>query len=192
LNGTDPVVFFESQRLYDVGEQFHEQGVPTEAYELEIGGVNVVRTGKDVTILTIGATLYKATEAAEILKEKYGMEAEIINLYSLTPLDYTEIIKSVRKTGRVVLASDACARGTFLNDIAQNITELCFDELDAPPVVVGAKNWITPPFEFDEFFFPQASWILDAINENIVPLPGHIATESFCEVEKLRKAKKGV
>jgi len=192
LNGTDPVVFFESQRLYDVGEQFYSDGVPAEAYELEIGGVNVVRTGKDVTILTIGATLYKATEAAEILKEKYGMEAEIINLYSLTPLDYTEIIKSVRKTGRVVLASDACARGTFLNDIAQNITELCFDELDAPPVVVGAKNWITPPFEFDEFFFPQASWILDAINENIVPLPGHVATENFCEVEKLRKAKKGV
>jgi len=192
LNGTDPVVFFESQRLYDIGEQFYEQGVPKEPYELEIGGVNVVRKGKDITILTIGATLYKACEAADILKEKYGLEAEIINIYSLVPLDYTEIVKSVKKTGRVVLASDACARGSFLNDVARNITELCFDELDAPPVVVGAKNWITPPFEFDDFFFPQASWILDAVNENILPLPGHTATESFTPVEQMRKAKFGV
>jgi len=192
LNGTDPVVFFESQRLYDVGEQFYEQGVPSEAYELEIGDVNVVRKGKDITILTIGATLYKACEAADILKEKYGLEAEIINIYSLVPLDYTKIIESVKKTGRVVLASDACARGSFLNDVARNITELCFDNLDAPPVVVGAKNWITPPFEFDEFFFPQASWIIDAINENILPLPGHIGENSVTPVEQVRRAKQGV
>ena len=192
LNGTDPVVFFESQRLYDIGEQFYEQGVPAEPYELEIGGVTTIRTGKDITILTIGATLYKAVEAADILKEKFGMEAEIINIYSLVPLDYTKIVESVKKTGKVVLASDACARGSFLNDIARNITELCFDELDGPPVVVGAKNWITPPFEFDEFFFPQASWILDGINENIVPLPGHVPTESFTVVEQMRKAKMGV
>ena len=192
LNGTDPVVFFESQRLYDMGENFYEAGVPTEPYELEIGGVNIVRKGKDITILTIGATLYKAVEAADILKEKYGLNAEIINIYSLVPLDYTEIINSVNKTGCVVLASDACARGSFLNDVARNITELCFDQLDAPPVVVGAKNWITPPYEFDDFFFPQASWILDAINENILPLPGHIATESFTPVEQMRKAKHGV
>ena len=192
LNGTDPVVFFESQRLYDMGEQFYTEGVPAEPYEIEIGGVKTVRAGKDVTILTIGATVYKAMEAAEILKQKHGMEAEVINVYSLVPLDYTDIVNSVKKTGRVVLASDACARGSFLNDIARNITELCFDELDAPPVVVGAKNWITPPFEFDEYFFPQASWILDAINENIVPLDGHVPTESFTVVEQMRRAKKGV
>jgi len=59
-------------------------------------------------------------------------------------------------------------------------------------VVVGAKNWITPPFEFDEFFFPQASWILDAVHENIVPLNGHIPGESFTVVEQMRKAKMGV
>ncbi|MDR2184036.1 MAG: dehydrogenase [Clostridiales bacterium] len=192
LNGTDPVVFFESQRLYDMGEQFYQAGVPKENYELEIGGANIVRKGKDITILAIGATVYKAVEAAEALKAKHGLEAEVISVYSLVPLDYTEIVKSVNKTGRVVLASDACARGSFLNDMARNITELCFDALDAPPVVVGARNWITPPFEFDEFFFPQASWILDAINENIVPLNGHIATESFTTVEQMRRAKKGV
>jgi 2-oxoisovalerate dehydrogenase E1 component len=193
LNGTDPVVFFESQRLYDIGEQFHEGGVPAEPYEIEWGAANKVRDGKDITIITIGATLYKAVEAADILKEKHSMEAEIINLPSLVPQDYAEILASVAKTGRVVLASDACARATFLNDIARNITELAFDDLDAPPVVVGAQNWITPPFEFDSDFFPQAGWILDAINEKIVPLAGHIPTVSnFNPVEQMRRAKAGV
>ena len=192
LKGTDPVVFFESQRIYDVGEQFHEGGVPAERYEIEFGDVNKVRDGKDVTILTIGAALYRAVDAAKVLSEKYGMEAEIINLHSLVPLDYTKIVESVRKTGRVVLVSDACARGSFLNDVAKNITELCFDDLDAPPVVVGARNWITPPFEFDEFFFPQADWILDAIHEKIVPLPGHTVENGCTETELLRRSKQGV
>ncbi len=193
LKGTDPVVFFESQRIYDVGEQFHEGGVPAERYEIEIGDVNKVRDGKDITILTIGAALYRAMDAAKELSEKYGMEADVINLHSLSPLDYTKIFESVRKTGKVLLVSDACARGSFLNDVAKNITDVCFDDLDAPPVVVGAKNWITPPFEFDEFFFPQASWILDAIHQQIQPLAGYEANAiDLSEAEKIRTAKLGV
>ena len=192
LKGTDPVVFFESQRIYDVGEQFHEGGVPAERYEIEFGDVNKVRDGKDVTILTIGAALYRAVDAAKQLSEKYGMEADIINIHSLVPLDYTKIVESVKKTGRVVLVSDACARGSFMNDVARNITELCFDDLDAPPAVVGARNWITPPFEFDEFFFPQAGWIIDAIHEKIVPIPGYVAENGCTEQEALRRAKQGV
>ncbi|MDL2233390.1 dehydrogenase [Ruminococcaceae bacterium OttesenSCG-928-L11] len=193
LNGTDPVVFFESQRLYDIAEEFHEGGVPKDAYELEFGDVSVIREGGDITILTIGATLYKAVKAADILKEKYGLSAEIINLHSLVPLKYEKILASVKKTGRVVLASDACARGSFLNDIARNITELAFDDLDAPPVVVGAQNWITPPFEFDAEFFPQESWILDAIHEKILPLKGHVSTvNNYLPVEQIRRAEAGV
>ena len=192
LNGTDPVVFFESQRIYDVGEQFREGGVPAEPYEIRMGDTNLVRKGSDLTILTIGATLYRAVEAAKILEEKYNLSAEVINLHSLVPLDYSGIIESVQKTGKVVLASDACARGSFLNDVARNITELCFDSLDAPPVVVGAQNWITPPFEFDEYFFPQASWIIDAVHEKILPLKGHTPTVNYTPVEQTRKAKKGV
>ncbi len=192
LKGTDPVVFFESQRIYDVGEQFHEGGVPAERYEIEFGDVNKVRDGKDVTILTIGAALYRAVDAAKTLSEKYGMEADIINIHSLVPLDYTKIVESVKKTGRVVLVSDACARGSFMNDIAKNLTELCFDDLDAPPVVVGARNWITPPFEFDEYFFPQAGWIIDAIHEKLVPLAGHTVENGCTEAEAYRRAKAGV
>ena len=79
-----------------------------------------------------------------------------------------------------------------MNDVAKNITELCFDDLDAPPVVIGAKNWITPPFEFDEFFFPQASWIIDAINDKLVPLEGRVSTTGCTEAETIRRAKEGV
>ncbi|MBQ8731855.1 MAG: dehydrogenase [Oscillospiraceae bacterium] len=192
LAGTDPVVFFESQRLYDVGEQFHEGGVPTEHYEIDFGDVTVAKEGSDITILTIGATLYRAMDAAKELKEKYGMDAEVINIHSMVPLNYERIIESVKKTGKVVLASDACTRNSFLNEVARNITELAFDYLDAPPAVVGAQNWITPPFEFDAEFFPQASWILDAINEKIVPLKGHVATQNYTPTEQIRKAKAGV
>ena len=79
-----------------------------------------------------------------------------------------------------------------MNDVAKTITELCFDDLDAPPVVIGAKNWITPPFEFDEFFFPQASWILDAIHEKLVPLEGYTPENGVSVEELLRRAKQGV
>jgi 2-oxoisovalerate dehydrogenase E1 component len=193
LNGTDPVIFFESQRLYDMGEEFFEAGVPRESYEIELGDVNKIRDGSDVTILTVGASLYKAVNAAKILEEKHSLSADIINIHSLVPLRYERILESVKKTGKVVLASEACSRGSFLNDVARNITELAFDYLDAPPVVVGAQNWITPPFEFDADFFPQESWILDAINEKILPLPGHTATvDSYNPVEQLRRAREGV
>ena len=192
LNGTDPCIILESQRIYDKGEEFRKEGVPAEEYEWAPGAVNKVRDGKDLTILTIGATLYRAIDAAKDLSAKYGMEADVINIPSLVPLDYTEIIESVKKTGRVILASDACARGSFLNDIAQNITTLCFDYLDAPPVVIGAKNWITPPYEFDEYFFPQAEWIVDAVNARIVPLDGYVSKTTATDAEVIRTAKAGV
>ena len=79
-----------------------------------------------------------------------------------------------------------------MNDVAKNITEMCFDYLDAPPVVVGAKNWITPPFEFDSYFFPQASWILDAVHQHILPLKDYKPGQDYSETEKVRCAKAGV
>lgn len=133
LQGTDPVIFFESQRIYDIGEMFHEGGVPEGYYEIPIGKPDVKRSGGDVTILTVGATLYRALEAADILRDKYGMHAEVIDARSLVPFDYEPVIESVKKTGRIVISSDASSRGSFLNDLARNITELAFDHLDAPP-----------------------------------------------------------
>lgn len=192
LQGTDPVIFFESQRIYDIGEQFHEGGVPAEYYEIPLGEPDVKRAGKDVTIVSIGATLYRALEAAEKLEAEYGMSAEVIDARSIVPFNYELIIESLKKTGRILLTSDANERGSFLKDMAQNITEMAFDELDAPPVVVGSRNWITPAYELEDYFFPTADWIVDAIHERIVPLAGHSVKNNFTTAEKVRRSKLGI
>ena len=192
LQGTDPVIFFESQRIYDVGEWFHEGGVPEDYYEIPLGEPDVKRQGKDITILTIGATLYQAIKAADMLQEKYGMSAEIIDARSLVPFNYELVIESVKKTGRILLASDATSRGSYLKDVSASISELAFDYLDAPPVVVGSRNWIVPAHEMEEYFFPQPEWILDAIHERIVPLKNHKVSTNWTEGEQLRRSKKGI
>ncbi len=192
LNGTDPVIFFESQRLYDVAEQFHAGGVPVGSYEIAIGEPDVKRAGKDITILTIGATLYRALEAATLLEERHGISAEVIDARSMVPFDFEKVIASVKKTGKILLASDACDRGSYLNDLARNINDLCFDYLDAAAVVLGSRNWITPAFELEEHFFPQADWFIDIIHERILPIPGYTPTRSFNDTEMLRRAKLGV
>ena len=192
LQGTDPVIFFESQRLYDIGEQFHKGGVPEGYYEIAIGEPDIKREGKDVTILTIGATLYRALEAATILQEKYGISAEVIDARSLVPFNYELVIQSLKKTGRIVITGDASSRGSFMKEMAQTITEVAFDELDAPPVVVGSRNWITPAYELEDSFFPCADWIIDAIHEKILPLKGHVVKNNFTSAEQIRRNKMGV
>ncbi|MCM8899634.1 dehydrogenase [Caldicoprobacter algeriensis] len=192
LMGTDPVVFFESQRIYDVGEMFHPGGVPEGYYEVPIGEPDIKKEGKDITILTVGAMLYRALEAAKILENKYGMSAEVIDARSIVPFNYEKVIESVKKTGKIVITGDACERASYLKDFAENITELAFDYLDAPPVVVGARNWITPAHELERFFFPQPDWIIDAIHEKIVPLKGHVVGNNFTVNEQLRRNRLGV
>ncbi|HMO49941.1 MAG TPA: thiamine pyrophosphate-dependent enzyme [Kiritimatiellia bacterium] len=191
LNGSDPVVFFESQRLYDIGEQF-EQEVPEGYYEVPFGPPAKRRNGKDITLITIGATLYRAMEAADVLEQQYGLTADIFDCRSLNPLDYEPLVESIKKTGRVVLAGDACERGSIMQSIAANLTQLCFDHLDAPPAVVGSRNWITPCAEMENDFFPQPAWILDAIHEKIVPLPGHAVTTNQTPGELNRRNRLGV
>lgn len=192
LAGTDPVVFFESQRVYDYGEFFHEEGVPEGYYEIPIGEPDVKIKGNDITILTVGATLYRAQEAVEILRDQYGLSAELIDARSIVPFNYEKVIESVKKTGRILLASDACERGSHLKDMAQTISELAFDYLDAPPVVIGARNWITPASEYEDAFFPQPSWFIDAIHEKILPLKGHVPVNNFTDVEMIRRNKEGI
>ncbi len=192
LQGTDPVIFFESQRIYDIGEMFRKEGVPAGYYEIPLGEPDIKRPGEDVTILTVGATLYRAIEAAGILQEKYGLSAEVIDARSLVPFNYETVIGSVKKTGRIVISGDASARCSFMRELASTITELAFDYLDAPPVVVGSRNWITPAYELEEHFFPQPSWIIDAIHERIVPLKGHTPTHDFSEAEQLDRNARGI
>ena len=192
LSGTDPVIFFESQKLYDTGEMFHEGGVPEGYYEVALGEPDVKRTGSDLTIVSIGATLYPAMDAAKQLSEKYGIECEIIDARTLVPFNYEVVVESVKKTGKVLLISDACERTSFLSDLSANITRLAFDYLDAPPVVVGAPNSISPCPELEQFYYPQASWVLDAVHQAIQPLPGYTPAMNFTKMEKIRLAKQGI
>ena len=192
LRGTDPVIFFESQKTYDIGEQFVEGGVPEEYYEVPEGEPAVKQKGKDITILTIGPTLYKAIEAAEVLNDKYGVTCEIIDLRFLNPLNYDVIVESVQKTGKLVIASDACERASFIHNIASNVTQIAFDYLDGPVVVVGSRNWISPAAEMENIYFPQKEWIIDAIHERLLPLDGHQVTSNQTVMEMKRKNRLGV
>ncbi len=192
LNGTDPVVFFESQRIYDKGEEFHEGGVPTTYYEVDFGDPDVKRVGKDVTILTIGAVLYRALEAAKKLDEEYGISAEVIDARSMVPFNYEKVIESVKKTGKIIIVGDAVDRGSIMRDMASNITEMCFDYLDAPPAVFGSRNWITPAFELEKYYFPQADGIIDVISEKLMPIPGRVTTYNETELEHIERSKHGV
>ena len=192
LRGTDPVVFFESQRLYPEPETLVEGGVPTEYYEVEMGEPALRRRGEDLTILTVGAALYRALEAAEELADKYGINAEVIDARFINPLNYQKIVESVEKTGKVVLVSDACERGSFLHTMASNISQLAFNYLDGPVAVVGARNWITPPAELEEAFFPQKEWILDTIHERILPLTNHKVSAVQNVEEIVRRNQLGI
>jgi 2-oxoisovalerate dehydrogenase E1 component len=192
LQGTDPVVFFESQRIYDIGEMFHKEGVPEGYYEIPIGEPDIKKEGNDITILSIGATLYRVLDAAKMLEDKYDLSAEIIDARSLVPFNYEKVIESVKKTGRIIITGDATGRGSFMRDLASNITELAFDYLDAPPVVVGSRNWITPAHEIEDYFFPQPEWIIDAIHEKILPLKNHVAENDFSDEEQMERNANGV
>lgn len=192
LRGTDPVVFFESQLLYDKGEEFEPGGVPEGYYETPEGEPAIRREGTDITIAGYGATIYRALEAADVLQEKYGMSAEVIDLRFVAPLNYDKLIESVKKTGRLLLTSDAVERGNFLNTVAANVQTLAFDALDAPIAVVGSRNGITPGPELESYFFPQVEWIIDAIHERIVPLPGHVPSSNQTEGEIARRNRLGL
>ena len=192
LNGTDPVVCFESQRIYGIGEQFMKDGVPEGKYEITLGDPDIKREGKDVTIVTIGATLYRALDAAKTLQEKYNISAEVIDARTIVPFDYTKVIESVKKTGKIVIVGDACERNSVMKDMAANVAEFAFDYLDAPPVALGSRNWITPCYELDAEFFPQADGIIDIIHEKLMPIPGYVAKTNCSDVERMNRSKLGL
>lgn len=191
LRGTDPVVFFESQKLYGIGEMFEKDGVPEGYYEIAEGEPSVKRLGSDVTLVTLGPSLYTAIKAADLLSS-HGLSAEVIDLRWINPLKYEILIESVKKTGRCVMVTDSSERGSYLHTVANNLTRLAFDYLDGPIVVVGSKNWITPPAEMEQIFFAQAESVVDAIHEQILPIAGYVPKRNFTDGEFFRTSAKGV
>jgi 2-oxoisovalerate dehydrogenase E1 component len=191
LRGTDPTVFLESQRLYNEVERFEPGGVPEGFVEVEAGRPVLRRAGGDLTMVAWGAALYRALEAADILRDRFGLSVEVWDGRFAVPFDADPVIASVRRTGRALLVSDACERGSFLHTVATRIAGAAFGDLDAPVAVLGARNWITPPAEMEEEFFPQARWIVDAVHERILPLPGHIPSTSQAESDLRNRDRLG-
>ncbi|MBE3095036.1 MAG: dehydrogenase, partial [Actinobacteria bacterium] len=192
LSECDPVIFFESQKIYNYPELFNEGGVPEGYYEVNFGEPAIRKRGRDITILSSGPFLYTALEAAEILEKDHRISAEVIDLRSIAPLNYDIILESVKKTGRVLLGSEAVERGSFMHNVAANIARFAFDYLDAPPVVIGSRNWIIPAAELEDIFFPQKEWILDAIHENIIPLTGYAIKTNQSASEVSRRYRLGI
>lgn len=170
LSGNDPVVFFESQRLYDTTENFHDGGVPEEYYRLPAGEPDIKRRGDDVTLLTIGPCLYPAIEAAAELESRYSLQAEVIDVRTLVPFNYDTVLESVKKTGHLVIISEACERGSFAGTLSSNITNFAFSDLKAAPCVLGAPNWIVPGAEMESSYFPQSADIIDFVIDNFYPV----------------------
>jgi 2-oxoisovalerate dehydrogenase E1 component len=166
--------------------------VPAGYYEVPEGEPAIRREGRDLTIISIGATLYRALEAVEDLAGKHGVSAELIDARFINPLNYEKILESVRKTGKVLLTSDACERASYLQTMAATIAQAAFDDLDGPPVVVGSRNWITPGADLEDAFFPQKSWILDAVHARLLPLAGYQPSTDQSLEELLRRSRLGV
>ncbi|WP_207535832.1 pyruvate dehydrogenase complex E1 component subunit beta [Desertivirga arenae] len=135
----DPVIFMESEVMYgDKGE------VPEEEYYIEIGKANIVKEGTDVTIVTFGKMLSRVVNPAVEELTKEGINAEVIDLRSVRPIDYDTIINSVKKTNRLVVVEEAWPLGSIATEIAFKVQKDAFDYLDAPVVRVVSADTPLP------------------------------------------------
>ena len=189
LESNDPVVFVENQRLYDNVETINSLGIPKDYYKIEIGKPALVLEGKDITIFSVGACLNRALAAAEILKSKWNVSAEIIDARSLVPFDPDLLIKSVAKTKKLVCISDACERGNWLHGVINLIYEKNSNDLKTKISSVMAPNWITPAAEQEWNYFPSVENILDAVMDQGIKLVGR---EHSSTVDVVKNFKNGI
>jgi len=159
IRTNNPVVFVESQGLYST-----KGVVPEGDYTTPIGKAKVVREGTDATIVAWGPAVPDALTAADVLAVSRGIQAEVIDLRSLVPLDMETILASVRKTGRAVVAAQAVLTGSFVNEIVARIQAEAFDDLDAPVGRIGAAPGISPQAEsLEKAFLPNSGDIVAAV-----------------------------
>ena len=159
IRTSNPVVFVESQGLYSTTGV-----VPEGDYTTPIGQAKVVRWGTDATIVAWGPAVPDALAAANVLAMSRNIQAEVIDLRSLVPLDMETILTSVRKTGRCVVAAQAVLTGSFVNEIVARIQAEAFDDLDAPVGRIGAAPGISPQAEgLEKAFLPGRDDIVEAV-----------------------------
>ncbi|AUG29964.1 MULTISPECIES: alpha-ketoacid dehydrogenase subunit beta [Microbacterium] len=157
----DPVVFFEPKRLYhSKGEVDLDADVADAA---PMGLARVVRDGTDVTIVTYGSQVATAMDAA-VAAEDEGISIEVIDLRSLSPVDYRTVGASVRKTGRLVVTHEAGGEAGVGAEIVASVTEQCFHYLEAPPQRVTGHDIPYPPAKLEKHHIPDLDRILDAVD----------------------------
>jgi pyruvate/2-oxoglutarate/acetoin dehydrogenase E1 component len=160
IRDDDPVIFFENKVLYTV-----EDEVPEEPYAVPLGEAEYVREGDDVTIVAVGRMVPMAEQAAEALSDE-GIECEIVDLRTTSPLDEETIYESVENTGRLVVVDEANPRCGIAADIAALVSQNRFDDLKAAPKMVTAPH-TPPPFSpvLEDLYVPDPERIAAAVRE---------------------------
>ena len=178
IRDDNPVIFLEHRWLYDVvGEVDDTQVLP-------LGQCKVLRPGTDVTIVSCSWMSVEAAQAARILSE-YQVEAEIVDVRTLAPLDVGTIIDSVRKTGRVVIADNDWTFCGASAEISAQITEECFGSLKAPPIRIGFAPVPCPTTRpLENLFYPSAKDIVRAVEKLLGLTSIDLSQETFNEYER--------
>ncbi|MEJ1091990.1 alpha-ketoacid dehydrogenase subunit beta [Microbacterium istanbulense] len=157
----DPVIFFEPKRLYH-----HKGEVDLEAPLADaapMGLARVVRAGTDATLITYGAMVGTAMDAAAAAEDE-GVSLEVIDLRSISPVDYDTVNAAVRRTGRVVVAHEASREAGVAAEVIASITENCFEYLEAPPLRVTGHDVPYPPAKLEKYHLPDLDRLLDAVD----------------------------
>ncbi|HAO5957014.1 TPA: alpha-ketoacid dehydrogenase subunit beta [Listeria monocytogenes] len=162
IRDNDPVLFFEHKRAYRLlkGE------VPETDYIVPIGEANVVREGDDITVITYGLAVQFAQQAAERLAAE-GVEAHILDLRTIYPLDQEAIIEATKKTGKVLLVTEDNKQGSIISEVAAIISEHCLFDLDAPIARLAGPDTPAMPFAptMEKHFMINPDKVADAMKE---------------------------
>jgi len=158
IRDPDPVIFYEAKAVY---RAFREE-VPEEEETVPIGEAQRVREGKDLTMISYGAMMRPTLEAASLLQEKDGVEAEVIDLLTISPLDEATLVESVKKTGKAVIVHEAPRSFGPGAEIASRLMEKAFFYLEAPIARVTGFDVVIPLFSKEQAYLPNAQRITKA------------------------------
>ena len=161
IESNDPVIFFEPKRRYWLKGSVDLDDPPTSMHQAK-----VLREGTQVTLVSYGPMVVTALQAADLANAE-GISLEVIDMRSLSPIDFPTILKSVTKTGRLVIASEASTSFSVASEVAAKIGELAFFNLEAPVLRVGSFDVPYPPAKLEELFLPDADRILEAVDRSL-------------------------
>ena len=161
IESNDPVIFFEPKRRY-----WQKGPVNLDEPPLSMHQARVLREGTSVTLAAYGPMVTTALQAAEIAASE-GVSIEVIDLRSISPIDFPVIINSVKKTGRLIVASEASTSFSVASEVAAKVSELAFYHLEAPVIRVGSFDVPYPPAKLEEKFLPDADRILEAVDRSL-------------------------